>query len=45
MALAMGMTLEQIRDKYREINEPDGVKITEWLMEHFTSDAFYTPKM
>jgi len=44
LALAMGQSLEQIRDRFKELDEPMGISITEWLMEHFNTNAYYAPR-
>lgn len=44
LALAMGMTFEQIVAKYEEISEKDGAAIARWLDEHYVSGAWYAPR-
>jgi hypothetical protein len=42
-ALAMGSNLPAIRDIFRDKCQDEmGVKITEWLMANFTTDAWYS---
>lgn len=40
--LAIGKTFEQIVTDLEEYNDVELLKITRWLMEHYTSNAWYT---